>query len=74
MSLQYQLFKSEQVELGTVARVIRDDASGSLIEIASNGVIARVKIADIISEINAAEKAKLASETPQSEAVKNEER
>lgn len=69
MSISYELFKLEKPEIGTVARIIRDDATGSLVEIVSGLVVARVKVVDLIKEINSLEEAK----TAETEATKNEE-
>jgi len=51
MSLNYSIV-SVQPSADTVCRIIRDDVNGSIIEISSSGLAARVTVRDLVSEIN----------------------
>lgn len=68
MSLQYKLVPVQQVSQDTVARVIRDDVNGAIVEVVSSGVAARVTVKDLVAEINRLiELEKRAQERPASE-------
>lgn len=59
--IKYSLHQIKPIE-GTIARIIRDDAYGAIIDVSSSNLALRVSIADLVNEVNRLEREKLQEE------------